>query len=180
MAAWFGRFAARTESREDTYQLNPRQRGLSVKIRGNGPLEVKAYCGSQGILEVPGRARGHVQAWRKWSFPAGLPHQGRDDPDGWRRVRKTRRLRRLALASDQLVAYGPELRREPGCGVELTEIRAQGQNWWSLAFEATGPGPLLRGELAAAAALVFAQPMPAVRPGTDDFASYAQWLARPG
>ena len=35
--------------------------GLSVKLRGGGALEVKAYRGSPGILEVPGRARGHLQ-----------------------------------------------------------------------------------------------------------------------
>jgi hypothetical protein len=177
VAGWFGRFPARTESREDTYQLNPRQRGLSVKIRGNGALEVKAYCGSQGILEVPGRARGHVQAWRKWSFPAGLPRPGPDASAGWRRVRKTRRLSRLALASDEIVAYDPELGQEPGCSVELTEIRARGQDWWSLGFEATGRGDLLHSGLSATAALVFAQPVPAVEPSTDHFASYMQWLA---
>jgi hypothetical protein len=40
--------------------------------------------------------------------------------------------------------------------VELTEVRARGQDWWSLGFEATGPANLLRSELEASAALVFA------------------------
>jgi hypothetical protein len=75
VAGWFARFPARAESREDTYQVNPQLCGLSVKIRGNGALEVKAYRGGQGILEVPGRARGHIQAWRKWSFPVSLVRQ---------------------------------------------------------------------------------------------------------
>ena len=44
-------------------------RGLSVKVRGGGALEVKAYRGSPGILEVAGRARGRLEAWHKWSFP---------------------------------------------------------------------------------------------------------------
>jgi hypothetical protein len=38
VARWFGRFPARTESREDTYFLEPPLRGLSVKIRGGGAL----------------------------------------------------------------------------------------------------------------------------------------------
>jgi hypothetical protein len=177
VAGWFARFPARAESREDTYQVNPQLCGLSVKIRGNGALEVKAYRGGQGILKVPGRARGHIQAWRKWSFPVSLVRQGRGVPAGWRQVRKTRRLSRFVLASGEIVADNPELRQEPGCGVELTEICTQGQDWWSLGFEATGPGDLLCGELSATATLVFAQPVPAVEPGTDDFASYAQWLA---
>jgi hypothetical protein len=64
--------------------------------------------------------------------------------------------------------------------VELTEIRAGGQDWWTLGFEATGPAGLLRSTLAAAAALVFAQALPGgMQPGPDESRSYAQWLARP-
>ena len=47
VAGWFGRFPARTESREDTYLLDPRLRGLSVKVRGGLALEVKVYRGSR-------------------------------------------------------------------------------------------------------------------------------------
>ena len=63
VAGWFGRFPAGTESREDTYLLDPQLRGLSVKVRGGGALEVKAYRGSPGILEVAGRARGRLESW---------------------------------------------------------------------------------------------------------------------
>ena len=56
VAGWFGRFPARTESREDAYLLDPTLPGLSVKIRGGGALEIKAYRGSPGILQVAGRA----------------------------------------------------------------------------------------------------------------------------
>ena len=69
VAGWFGRFPARTESRVDIYLLDPRLPGLSVKVRGGGALEVKAYRGSPGILKVPGRARGRMESWQKWSFP---------------------------------------------------------------------------------------------------------------
>jgi hypothetical protein len=54
MARWFGRFPAWTESRDDAYLLDPQLRGLSVKVRGGGALQVKVYRGSPGILEVPG------------------------------------------------------------------------------------------------------------------------------
>ena len=43
VAGWFGRLPAGTESREDIYLLDPQLRGLSVKVRGGGALEVKAY-----------------------------------------------------------------------------------------------------------------------------------------
>jgi hypothetical protein len=61
--------------------------------------------------------------------------------------------------------------------VELTEIRVDGQAWWTLGFEATGPASQLRTQLEAAAALVFAQPLPGgMELATDHSQSYLQWL----
>ena len=73
--AWFGRFPALVEAREDIYLLDPQLPGLSVKVRGGGALEVKAYRGSPGLLEVAGRARGRLEFWQKWSFPFSLLRQ---------------------------------------------------------------------------------------------------------
>ena len=103
-APWFERFPAGTESREDTYLLDPPLRGLSVKIRGGGALEVKAYRGSPGILEVAGRASGRLESWQKWSFPVSPLRPGSGDPPGWRPVRKRRRISRFSLASGPVVA----------------------------------------------------------------------------
>jgi hypothetical protein len=61
--------------------------------------------------------------------------------------------------------------------VELTEVHARGEAWWTLGFEATGPTSGLRSELEAAAALVFAQALPGgVELGMEECSSYAQWL----
>ena len=96
VALWFGRFPAGTESREDTYLLDPQLPGLSVKVRGGGALEVKAYRGSPGILEVAGRARGRMESWQKWSFPFSPLSPDSGDPPGWRPVRKRRRISRFS------------------------------------------------------------------------------------
>jgi hypothetical protein len=179
VARWFGRFPAGMESREDTYLLDPPLPGLSVKVRGGGALEVKVYRGSPGMLEVAGRARGRMESWQKWSFPFTPPGPDSGDPAGWRPVRKRRRISRFPLASGQIVPRGPELGQQPRCEVELTEVRTRGQDWWTLGFETTGPTDLLRGELQAAAALVFGQALPGgVQPGPDDSQSYAQWLGQ--
>ena len=42
---WFARFPSRTESREDMYLLDPQLPELSVKVRGGGALDVKAFRG---------------------------------------------------------------------------------------------------------------------------------------
>jgi hypothetical protein len=176
-AGWFARFLAGTETREDIYLLDPQLRGLSVKIRGGAALEVKVYRGSPGILEVAGRARGRMEAWQKWSFPISPLRQDSSAPAGWRPVRKRRRVSRFVQPGGQIVAPATGLGHEPGCQVELTEVHMGGQDWWTLGFEATGPAELLRSELQATVALVFAQALPGgVEPGMRDSRSYAQWL----
>jgi hypothetical protein len=187
VAGWFGRFPAGTESREDTYLLDPQVHGLSVKIRGGGALEVKAYCGSPGMLEVADRARGRMESWQKWSFPFSPPSGDKDNPPsgdrdnlpGWMPVHKRRRISQFSSAGGAAVACVPGLGQQPRCRVELTEVRARGHDWWTLGFEAGGPADLLRGELEATAALVFARPLPGgIVPGPADSGSFAEWLGQ--
>ena len=177
VAGWFGRFPAETKVLEDVYLLDPHLPGLSVKVREGRALEVKVYRGSPGFLEVAGRARGRLECWQKWSFPHGPPDPESADLAGWRPVSKRRRISRFPQASGVRV---PGAGEEPGCAVELTEAHVRGEAWWTLGFEATGPAGLLRSELDAAAALVFAQALPdGIELGIDDSKSYAQWLGRP-
>jgi hypothetical protein len=179
VAKWFGRFPARAESHADTYLLDPPLRGLSVKVRSGRALEVKAYHGSPGILTVAGRARGRLESWQKWSFPFGPLDPGSGAPPGWRLLRKRRRISRFSSASGPIVAPTAALDQQPQCEVELTEVHTSGQDWWTLGFEATGPADLLRSELEATAALVFAQALPSgVEPGPAESRSYAEWLGQ--
>jgi hypothetical protein len=182
VARWFGRFPARTEAREDSYLLNPQLPGLSVKVRGGGTLDVKAYRGSPGILTVADRARGRLEFWQKSSFPFSPLSPDSGDPPGWRPVRKTRRISRFSRAGGQIAARAPGASHEPRCDVELTEVHTNGQDWWTLGFEATGPADLLRGELDSAAALMFARALPGdAEAGLDESRSYGKWLSqRPG
>ena len=89
VARWFGRFPAGTESREDTYLLDPPLPGLSVKVRGGGALEVKVFRGSPGMLEVaggwsPGRSGRFPSAHSASTAPAGWlaasPQEAADQP----------------------------------------------------------------------------------------------------
>ena len=83
---WFGRFPIETESREDSYLLDPQLPGLSVKIRGGMALEVKMYCGNRGILEVADRAVGRMESWQKWSFPISAPDRSSSRHTSWQPV----------------------------------------------------------------------------------------------
>jgi hypothetical protein len=182
VAAWFSRFPAEIEAREDAYLLDPALAGLSVKIRAGRALEVKVFRGSPGVLEVPGRARGRMESWQKWSFPFSPPLGSGIGEPAWQPVRKTRRVSRFALAggSGSAIAGARGLAPDPGCTVELTEVRTGEKDWWSLGFEVTGPAELRRSHLEATAALVFATDMPAdMRLRPEHSQSYAEWLGRP-
>ena len=65
VAGWFARFPAGVEAREDVYLVVPPLHGLSVKLRQGRALQVKAYQGSPGTLEVAGRAHGRLECWDK-------------------------------------------------------------------------------------------------------------------
>jgi hypothetical protein len=178
MAEWLGRFPGRPESREDSYLVQPRLRGLSVKIRAGQALEVKVYRGSPGVLEVAGRANGRLQHWQKWSFPFS-PLSQDSSPAGWQPVAKTRWLSRFTLAGRPVLVTAPGPATGPACTVELTEVRLRGKAWWSLGFEAAGAAGLLRSGLEATAALVFAQALPGgMQLGAEDSRSYVEWLWR--
>jgi hypothetical protein len=173
VAGWFSSFPATVESREDSYLVHQELSGLSVKIRGGKALEVKLFGGSPGVLEVPDRALGRLETWQKWSFPIGPAGQGGDAPVAWMPVRK--RISRFSLASGCIPARGPR----PVCAVELTEIDAGGEAWWTVGFEATGRADSLHQELKATAALVFAEAVPeGIRLDLDHSQSYAEWLCR--
>jgi hypothetical protein len=179
VAGWFGRFPAEMAAREDAYLLDPDFPGLSVKVRAGTALEVKVYHGSPGILDAEGRARGRIESWQKWSFPAGMLSQYGGDTAGWTVIRKSRRVSRFRLADGRIVAGVQGRPTEPVCAAELTEVRAGSETWWSLGFEATGPAGLLRSTLQSTAALVFAQAPPGdVELGMSHCLSYAEWLSR--
>ena len=181
VAAWFEASVFLIESREDAYLLRPDLGALSVKVRGGRALEVKAFLGSPGILDLPGRARGRMEHWQKWSFPFRPVSPDIGQADGWGRVGKQRRIIRFSLTGGRIACAG-EPAGEAQCAVELTELRMQHRDWWSIGLEATGPAGSLRAALEAAAALVFTQALPSgVKLRMADSMSYAEWLrALPG
>jgi hypothetical protein len=165
VAGWLCGVAPEVESREDAYLLGPDMGGLSVKVRGGRALEVKIFRGSPGILDLPGRARGRMQYWQKWSFP--FPPLSGDSaaPDGWGLVRKQRRTSRFALTAGAMGA------------AEVTGLHMRHQDWWSVGLEAAGPAEQLHAALEATAAVVFTQALPGgVELRLDDSMSYAEWI----
>ena len=182
VAEWFGRFPAETESREDTYLLDPQLRGLSVKIRVGSALEVKAYRGSPGILEVAGRACGRMESWQKWSFP--ITRSATAATTG-RLATGTQETANQPVLTGRQAGRGARPGAGPGAGVRGGTHR--GPYGWRGLVDAGIRGDGLRpicsaAHLQATAALVFAQALPgSAEPGPDESRSYIEWLRqRPG
>jgi hypothetical protein len=173
---WFRRLPTSTETRDDTYLLTPWLDGLSVKIRADLALDVKAYQGSPGVLQVPGRARGRLDSWQKLSFPLGRESERASDAAAWRRVRKVRSISWFTMPSDWL-ATPAGLKDRARCAVELTEIIMGGTTSWTLGFEASGPPEGRRDTVEAAAAFVFAEPLPGgIQLRVEHSGPYNAWL----
>jgi len=182
MREWFARFPAKpaeVEIREDAYLLQPSLPGLSVKLRNAHSLDVKTYLGSPGILDLPGRCRGRLESWRKFSFTYQQPGPRDVTPMGWGTVRKRRRRSWFPLVTCQSPAPDMLPAAPAGCFLELTEARLNAESWWSVGFEAIGPASLPRAALEHAADLVFGQALPpGIEFSLDNSLSYAEWLGQ--
>ena len=178
MIDWFTPFLEQVESREDDYLVGQQIQGISVKIRGGVLLDMKVAGGSHGVLDVPGRARGHLQSWKKWSFPIPLvPEVGVGSAD-WVRVGKIRRIGRFSFADGEHVARGVSSGEHLAtCAVELTEVVKGGGRWWTLGFEVAGHPGAMREAIETTAAMVFSDPLPGERElNLADSKSYVEWL----
>ena len=178
MIDWFGPFLEQVESREDDYLVGQQIQGISVKIRGGAQLDMKVAGGSHGVLDIPGRARGHLQSWKKWSFP--IPPVAEMDVGSadWVRVGKIRRIARFSFADGEHVTRGVSSGEDLAtCAVELTEVAKGGERWWTLGFEVAGHPGAMREAIESTAAIVFSDPLPGEwELGVSDSKSYAEWL----
>jgi hypothetical protein len=186
MRGWFARFPSAMETREDAYLLQPPLRGLAVKLRSGSFLDLKAFLGSPGLIELPCGGRGTLEFWRKWSCPgdnSALRAIGGDAALGWVVVHKERTGTWFPLASGDPTAPGGRQAVKTGCAVELTKISLGTAHYASVGFEARGAPELLRPALDHAAGLVFAlapPPEPGFSFRLDNSQSYARWLHQRG
>ena len=167
VAGWFSGFQPEAESREDAYLLDPGLGGLSVKVRAGRALEVKMFLGSPGILDFPGRARGRMQYWRKWSFPFSPLSLDTIDPGGWRRVRKQRQVIWFSPAGER-IARAPAVpartparrpgarRRSPNCACRIRACGTRNGGPWAW----KRPGPPTRSAMGSRPPLRSSSPRP--------------------
>jgi hypothetical protein len=176
MVGWLGASEDLTERRVDRYLVEPLRPELSVKIRAGVRLDLKAFRGSQGDLEVPG-GTGRIEAWEKWTFPVGPGALASYDGSSWRSVAKLRRRRSFRMEDGEPVERSLEEAELEGCSIELTEFTVGRGTWWTVGLEATGSRDTLERDLQATARRMFDGTLPdGAGLELEASMSYARWL----
>lgn len=157
---------------------------LGIKLR-EGRIEVKRRHRKHGILRFHERAAGLVEHWRKWSFELA-PAEGDLSHSlmpisSWLGVHKERQLRKYRVAGDDsLVSVPAGEYPERGCSVELSILHVEGQDWWSLCFEAFGSEPSLHETLRLVTERILAHAQVLFPLDATDSYGYPRWLAMLG
>jgi hypothetical protein len=167
---WFEKTGDPPATRTDYYLLLPGTDALGVKVRGGTTrLELKLRPKPPQPLGLPGGVTAQLEEWQRWSLPRpaiirlfprlGLPKER------WVEVTKRRRLTTIPYRDDA------------GCRVELTALRAEGQDWSTVGFESFGPDADLVAALEAAADELFGSIDLPGNLGADFSCGYPGWLA---
>jgi hypothetical protein len=146
-------------ARTDLY-VQPTGPAMNVKVR-EGRLEVKRRDDIGPDRELTDGVQARLETWRKWGFPLqpGAAHEAEDDAR-WIAVRKRRWLRNYRRSKSGVALVGENETPEAACQVEISEIGARGETWWSLCFEAFGATERLEDVLRGTAAHVLAGDVP--------------------
>ncbi|MBE9180491.1 hypothetical protein IQ268_18170 [Oculatella sp. LEGE 06141] len=146
---WFdqeslGQYVGAWETREDHYLVVPECSYLNLKLRADR-LEVKLRQEQFAVQRCGNRWSGLVERWTKWGCSSMDTqhddlHFNSDQPDQhWIGVEKQRSQRQYQVVPNQDPRSLPlEKVISQGCSVEITQLKANDQDWWSLAFEAFG------------------------------------------
>lgn len=152
------------EQREDIYLfVAPDCDYMGVKLR-QGRLEVKWRRAELGTISFGNLVEGKLEKWGKWfcedSTGESFKPQGVVTKSEWIRVKKVR-----------------QQRTQRDCSVEITRLDINGNNWWSLAFEAVGEDSAASANLQAVGSNIFQNYAYHQLQVQDSFA-YPSWLTR--
>lgn len=179
IAQWFQQYegVAPPEEREDLYLYVPENDYMGIKLR-QGRLEIKWRKAQLGILRFGDAVEGNAEKWGKWlcEDPTQESFQLQDVVSTWVSVKKRRFQRRYQFADALIKVVGVNESITQGCNVELTQLRINDNEWWSIAFEAFGKEERLMNNLKSVASEVFQNYRDLELLAKDSYA-YPSWLS---
>jgi hypothetical protein len=181
--AWFNACPGNVELqpvRQDHYLRLDEDDGLSVKVRDGG-LEIKQRRCRYGLVPLTQSVFGLVEGWTKWRFPLedpkSLPLDSASGVSAWLAVNKERQLRRYQLIANQdIQPTVPEETISAGCELEFAVLRAGGDLWWTVAFEAFGESAGNHARLLKVASTLLDRLAPHLLPSSESY-SYSHLLS---
>jgi len=176
---WIERLGAEAETARTDLYLVCSDPAMNVKLR-EGKVQTKRRIGDRTPIEFADAVRGVQERWVKWSFPTVEQHHDlfNDDPTGlWVPVHKERLQLEVAPAEqsdllDHMIESDPASAK-----IELTEVRAEDRQAWTICMEAEGRPDALPGTLQQMGTHLFSQGRPPTL--TDDHSfGYTRWIQR--
>ncbi len=184
VSSFLGHGDVSEERRADLYLCFEGNDSLGFKLRELGPteaaLELKVRSTPERLLQFRDGPEGYASRWVKWSSPrvgSSLALALAAADDGWIRVEKARRLRKVAMDGESLLEVGPSGHLQEGCAYELATLRVEGSDWWTVALEAFGRPQLLDAHLRLAGDWFFARCPPLMALTREHSSAYPSWLA---
>ncbi len=174
---WIHSLGAEAESARTDLYLVSDDPGMNVKLR-EGKVQTKHRMGDRTPISFADAVHGVQERWVKWSFPTVEQHHDlfNDDPTGlWVPVNKER-IRLEIDPDEQADRLDHLIESDPAeAKIELTEVRAQGQQAWSICMEAEGRPEALPGTLQQMGNYLFGQGTPPSLSKGDSY-GYARWI----
>jgi len=177
VADWIQSLGAEAESARTDLYLVSDDPAMNVKLR-EGKVQTKHRIGDRTPIQFADEVEGVQERWVKWSFPTVEQHHDLfdEDPTGlWVPVHKER-LRLVLSPEDQEDLLSRLIESDPAeAKIELTEVRSDGHQAWSICMEAEGRPEALPGTLQQMGNHLFGQGDPPSL-STDDSYGYARWI----
>jgi hypothetical protein len=150
---------------------------MNVKLR-EGKVQTKHRMGDRTPISFGDTVNGIQERWVKWSFPTVEQHHDlfEDDPTGlWVPVHKER-LRLEIEPDEQEDLLDHMIEPDPAeAKIELTEVRADDQQSWTICMEAEGRPEALPGTLQQMGNCLFGQGNPPELTREASF-GYSRWI----
>lgn len=174
---WVQSLGAEAESARTDLYLVSSDPAMNVKLR-EGKVQTKHRIGDRTPIQFGDNVEGIQERWVKWSFPTVEQHHDLfdEDPTGlWVPVHKERR--RLSLSpKKQSELLSRLIEPDPvEAKIELTEVRSQGLQAWTICMEAEGRPDALPGTLQQTGNHLFSKGSPPSFSSDHSF-GYAQWI----
>jgi len=174
---WIRSLGAEADSARTDLYLVSNDPAMNVKLR-EGKVQTKHRIGDRTPIQFADEVEGIQERWVKWSFPTVEQHHDlfEDDPTGlWVPVHKER-LRLELSPTEQSDLLSRLIEPDPAeAKIELTEVRSQGVQTWTICMEAEGQPDALPGTLQQMGNYLFAQGTPPALTAADSY-GYAQWI----